>query len=963
MPSGAEERANGTPRASHVSSQTNATLSPTWAPPKSPLPPHRLAKLANALGVSTPIPLSKSPTQYLSRSFSESSNSPIDLRRSPTPSATASSMGFSSYPPSNSKFLLHVIPPNHLPHDSENPDENSFLPPPPNTPGYHTQFRRSPSPYQMEMEEPGPRLSEDIWRHLWTRVLSAEQRDDLLMPSLSPRSTTSAMSPRNPNIFGFAPAARSTPFLPQESAEPDTPDTSIEDPGVRLDLPGLHSPSLIPILAKVEFDIDRRKAPWYEPWLRSRKANHAKRSESRKNSRSQSGGAGGEDEPREHVPVEFLTGKKNKTDPFGLSLTPSEDKEEENGYARLSESPQEIDSDSDSEAEEFSEDATAKVSSMTGGKDPLDDVFGTDTDTWADIHAENRRQHKYSNPNIVNLALTAEELDALPSPSNLEDDKESTKEEDEVMEMLDIMGKPQLAMAIPSPAKNKRSSSPTSASSRKIPPPLVLKPKDKSGTTVISSHASPRPRTSDSNLAYLGEQSDRDEDGNLVIDRVRSPDADKRVGAVFDDLDLGLDPTEDFDDDDPNDRRRNDGSTFSPYIKDRFRRGAEYELLHDPFSGDFTGQSWPAVPFSVIKDKGPESNPNAPPSPPRLAVNGVTTSAPRSYQPTHAPSNGPSESERRKKLEEEEGSLYPPNVIPAKLQSSSPASPIIPLSPDPFGRHPSSPEPPQTLQMTGPQWDTMTIGKGVVPEMVSEPPVKGRARSGTSGTTSRFSADSLNGEEVVSTKSQNRGTLMSVKSIRKLWRKSSNKSTSASRTSPMVPPQRPERPSEEQLLDLPDIPDMPPMVPPVPRTSQEQLAPGRRPSVDQPMGPPPANIGRTSPQTIPPRRDSIPQGRRPSVDLLGAPPQPQQFQQLSVPAYPGRNPNPVPITTPYMQAAKASSSLNSLHFDQESPYPVRPMRQSPRPPSPPPLPAIPEQEKPVALLNGRVGILEGADQV
>ena len=266
---------------------------------------------------------------------------------------------------------------------------------------------------------------------------------------------------------------------------------------------------------------------------------------SRKGSRSQSLGADGEDEGREHAPVEFSTGKKDKTNPFGLSLTPTEYKMGENGYARLSESPEDMASDSDSETEEFSEDATAKVSSLSGGKDPLDDVFGTDADTWADIHAETKRQRKPANPNVVDLALTAEELDALPSPTGSDDDRESTKEEDDVMEMLDIMGKPKLAMAIPSPAKKKkRSSSPTSASS-KVPPPLVLKPKDKTGKTVISSQPSPQPNVGDdSHLAYLGEQLYRDDEGNL-INRVRSPDADKRVGAVFDDLDLGPDPTED----------------------------------------------------------------------------------------------------------------------------------------------------------------------------------------------------------------------------------------------------------------------------------------------------------------------------------------------------------------------------------------------------------------------------------
>jgi len=570
------------------------------------------------------------------------------FRRSPTPSTTASSIGLHGHhAPTTSKFLLHVVPPSHLPHDSD----SSTLPPP-NAPGYHTQFRRgtlvpvhpslqgqlgaiakeyalpssvglvlylvtstpqSPGTQAADhMGEPGPRLSEDIWKHLWTRVLRTEQRDDMLMPSRSPTPQT-PHTPRTPLTLGLGPASRSTPFLPQENlgslrpfltssgeplqphapqpiypitttspstpssisdrrsnnksappsstsvslSEPDTPDTSVEDSGLQphfLDLPGLNSPSLIPILAKVEFDIDRRKAAWYEPWIRSRKVNHAKRAESRKSSRSQES-----DEPKEHIPIELLTGKRNKLDPFGLlpyEPLDAEVKQEEQltlegGYARLSESPDEINSDSDSDTEDFGEDATARVSSLAGGKDPLDDVFGTDADTWADIHAESGRPRSFDNPNIINLALTAEALEALPTSGDLNDDAQSTKEEDEVLDMLDIMSKPSLAISIPSPPKGKRLSSPIATNGRKVPSPLVLKSKDKSGATII--HASTQLKPADSlngtHLAYLGDETlpehEEDDVEYEEYTRIRSPtESDKRGGAVFDDLDLGLEPTE-----------------------------------------------------------------------------------------------------------------------------------------------------------------------------------------------------------------------------------------------------------------------------------------------------------------------------------------------------------------------------------------------------------------------------------
>lgn len=405
------------------------------------------------------------------------------------------------------------------------------------------------------------------------------------------------------------------------------------------------------------------------------------------------------------------------------------------------------------------------------------------------------------------------------------------------------------------------------------------------------------------------------------------------------------------------------------------------------------------------------------------------------------PTGGLSESERRKKLEDEQALYAAPSSSSSSVSVSASSlnngnnnnnnnaeSPIIPLSPDPFGRHPSSPEPIQNVQMTQAQWDTGTIGRGSLqpsspePGAQPQPPIVGRARSNT--TTSRFSADSLKGEEVAAVaaavgsagapaggKTQSRATLMSVKSIKKLWRKSNNKSQggssssatavpalptpspmSSGRTSPMVVPQRPERPSQEQL-DLPDVPDVPPAGYASSRMSAQSAASIPPPAMQ-------ANGGRLSPQLYPSRTDSMQGPQRPSLDQhrpsleqVGHPGQQQQqfqhqqqfqqqqqhlqqqqfqqqqqqfqqqqqqqqyqqqqqqhnFQQLSIPSYPGRNPNPGPIITPHMQAAKAATSgLDRLHFDQESPYPTRrspTVRQSPRPPSPTSLPVIPEQEK------------------
>lgn len=552
----------------------------TWGPPKAPLSPQRLAKLANALGVSTPVvPL----TRNKSRSFLDPLSQANHLRRSPSPSASSN---FSAFPPTTSKFLLHVIPPIHLPHDRGDDEHDPGKAPPPNAPGYHKQFRRgtvvpvhstlqdqlgaiakeyalpnstgivlylinsssqSSLPPSLEgVDEPGPRLTDEVWKHIWARVLRAERKEDMYMqsPSITP------LTPGTPNIEYRSPS-HSMPFLPQENAlrpfmvsppgdaplsplaprpsypttapstpsstselrsnsksappssiassEPGTPDTSIDDPaGLRansIDLPGLNSTSLIPILAKVEFDIDTRKATWYKPWLRSRQMNHAKRIQS--GSRS-----------KELVaPLELLTVRKTerkKKNPLGLPSDPDETV----GYERLTESPFEIEnSDVDDE------DHTAKFSILAKGDDPLSDLFGADADTWANISAEaHEYKRKYVNPNIVNLALTAEELITLPDLRDIEDDMESTstKEEEEVLDMLEKM---------------------SNLNGRRVPPPLVIMTKDVS----VVSHPS---NTMNTDLAYM-------EPDQPFGDIPSQREAVKREFAVFEDLDIGLDPSED----------------------------------------------------------------------------------------------------------------------------------------------------------------------------------------------------------------------------------------------------------------------------------------------------------------------------------------------------------------------------------------------------------------------------------
>lgn len=550
----------------------------------------------------------------------------------------------------------------YLSHDTDN--DTDMTPPPSSASGYHTQFRRGilvpihsnlqsqlnaiakeyalPSTAGIilylvssakdtqssltlgvspdELNEPGPRLSEDIWRRLWTRVLASEQRDDVLMPpplksplgmSLGTRSTpylpqesshqplrpflsSGSVTPLNVSSPHF-PTSPTTPstvsFLrsntrsaPSESSATDseTPATSlgvpsdIRDPDTHansLDLPGLTSPSIIPILAKVEFDIDMRKATWYEPWLRSRRLNRAKRAESRSGRQTIQGDTednsdGPHDERPKHIGL--LTGNKEAqkstvslalpsvegcltTEPATM-LVPAPVSE---GYQQLDEQEEDQEGNggwSDNSADDEFE-STARVATLTleNHKDVLADVFGTDSETWAEIRSSSPRKSEHrTNPNIINLALNAADLTALPSPTESEFDKLGN-EEDEVQALLDQMAHPTLSVSIPTSPSETAPSSPITGNKKHVPPPLTIIANPPAQDLAMPIGSSPSSASS-SGLAYLYDDagaSEEDQEGDFEKDytRVKSPaESLKREGAVFDNLHLGLDLTEDVSD-------------------------------------------------------------------------------------------------------------------------------------------------------------------------------------------------------------------------------------------------------------------------------------------------------------------------------------------------------------------------------------------------------------------------------
>lgn len=457
-----------------------------WSP-RTPLSVNRLAKIANSFGYNLPSPSTE------------------NSRRSPSPNAAAS--GSSSY-------VLQVIPPSDLPHGAD----DTFTSPPTSASGYHPKYARGilvpvrptlqsqlsaiareyalPSTsglvlYLVSDDAPGPRLSEDIWKILWLRIMNS---DNQYIPPPTPRSLTllspgpwrsspytnsiasasssrlnpslSIPSPRigspTPSIVSLAsapartftkhaqPPSSGSPTdtasvselgqdseTPLTSADPSTRANSLESPALQssfeLALPGLSNPhALVPILAKVEFEIDKRQATWYAPWLRSRRMNHAKRRAASGSSQREDGS---EEERERRTVIDLTIGTKDPM-PF------SHDDRIVGDYAPLADSP----------IEETDPNLTIRI--REGARDPLADVFGEDEDQWGQPPAS------HLDDNVVPLALTPDALDALESSyseEELPDDVEELKE---------------LINAAKSPPPPERSS--TATIRKNIPPPLIL---------------------------------------------------------------------------------------------------------------------------------------------------------------------------------------------------------------------------------------------------------------------------------------------------------------------------------------------------------------------------------------------------------------------------------------------------------------------------------------------------------
>jgi hypothetical protein len=135
---------------------------------------------------------------------------------------------------------------------------------------------------------PGPRITDEAWKMLWQRVLRADRAAGLSVSgesNYSSRSGTPALvtngypSPASPvDSLRKLGRRRSECESSYDSHSLSSPSPSIGAASINGlgmggsvgDLPtaafDFTTASALPILAKVEFDIDKRKAPWYEPW-------------------------------------------------------------------------------------------------------------------------------------------------------------------------------------------------------------------------------------------------------------------------------------------------------------------------------------------------------------------------------------------------------------------------------------------------------------------------------------------------------------------------------------------------------------------------------------------------------------------------------------------------------------------------------------------------------------------------
>jgi hypothetical protein len=295
--------------------------------------------------------------------------------------------------------------------------------------------------------------------------------------------------------------------------------------------------------------------------------------------------------------------------------------------------------------------------------------------------------------------------------------------------------------------------------------------------------------------------------------------------------------------------------------------------------------AWPTVPYSPPRKQDVKADSSLRPdkflAPPKLSPNGLANSSPMSpYVQSFSTSQGRVIDESNARRGEPDGHVLFPEIDPALRKSSASTSPTIPLSPDPFGRFPSSPSPPSTSQAST-SLEKPPSQSGARSEVPPERSSRGslshknslasRVDAESRPPSSRFSLDSS--DEGVNNRTS--VSLNPVKSIKSLWKKGRKASISfVAGNSPTL-----------------------------------QTGPGRT----SPLPPPPVPSLSSTPTT------STPRSLTPTPSTASR----ESVASLALPAD-RLPPKPVyyDIPTTRLQQSHSSPSINSMIFNQESPYPV-----------------------------------------
>ena len=299
---------------------------------------------------------------------------------------------------------------------------------------------------------------------------------------------------------------------------------------------------------------------------------------------------------------------------------------------------------------------------------------------------------------------------------------------------------------------------------------------------------------------------------------------------------------------------------------------------------------WPAVPYSSLSREADEVETSFGlddfPAPPKLALNGVSNDMPVSPYSKALSGMRDFESEESKARRRETNG-HRPTYPEISLRKPVSNSPVIPLSPDPFGRFPSLPaSPPSTSEGSDSPEGSRRQARikystfGIPPERHSslgslnggDGSVSSHTDPASAPPSSRFSIDSTDEGK----NNRTTASLNPVKSIKSLWRKNRKSSVSSGPGSASPSWTGSGRASPQPLFPIPNLP---------------------LPSLQRPPTPTSQGASRESVASLAPPADRYPPPVPPSDTPLSSKPRPPRL-------------------------TRSGSSISSMVFDQESPYPV-----------------------------------------